>query len=377
MNYSCPTLRIASAALVLGTALLTPQPSWGESLPSATSRIGILTDAETWKRLPKAIKGGGQPLPLWARALADKLPLTTARLLLLDRQQRAGAALDPVLRARVRLAAARANRSNTGTAYALADLHRAGVSDAASESGGAIPPLHRQAMSFARKLSLSASELSDAEVESLRRQTGDARLVAIVLVVAYANFQDRLFLTLDLPVEASGPLPPLDVQFELPKPPMSTPAANKSATVAKSPTGKQADDPAKSKSKRPAPDKAITSAVKPATAKQSAPASVHDPFPWSDTDFTLIVSAMERQKARPTRIVVPDWYTVLKGLPADYPLPPKPSRIRWSLVCLGYQPNLSAAWLMSMRTFGTEAKQDRIFEETLFAVITREIDCFY
>jgi len=30
-----------------------------------------------------------------------------------------------------------------------------------------------------------------------------------------------------------------------------------------------------------------------------------------------------------------------------------------------------------MRTFGQEAKQDRVFEESLFWVVTRSIDCFY
>ena len=51
--------------------------------------------------------------------------------------------------------------------------------------------------------------------------------------------------------------------------------------------------------------------------------------------------------------------------------------VAWSLTCVGYQPKLTLAWLHAMRTFGEEAKQDRVFEETLFWVVTRSLNCFY
>jgi hypothetical protein len=35
-----------------------------------TSRVPIPGHAEAWKRLPAATRGTGQPLPVWARALA-------------------------------------------------------------------------------------------------------------------------------------------------------------------------------------------------------------------------------------------------------------------------------------------------------------------
>ena len=85
---------------------------------------------------------------------------------------------------------------------------------------------------------------------------------------------------------------------------------------------------------------------------------------------------MEKQKSRPTRIRIPEWTEVSKGLPSWYSMS-RPSRIQWSLVCLGYQPELSAAWLTAMRTFGEESRQDRVFEESLFWVITRTLQCFY
>ena len=68
---------------------------------------------------------------------------------------------------------------------------------------------------------------------------------------------------------------------------------------------------------------------------------------------------------------------VLKKLPADAPTPKAPVRIKWSLVCMGYQPELASAWSACTRAFGEEAKQDRVFEESLFWVVTRTIHCFY
>jgi hypothetical protein len=55
----------------------------------------------------------------------------------------------------------------------------------------------------------------------------------------------------------------------------------------------------------------------------------------------------------------------------------KPTRIKWSLVCLGHSPTLAAPWTGGLRTFAEESKQDRVFEESLFWVVTRELQCFY
>jgi hypothetical protein len=85
---------------------------------------------------------------------------------------------------------------------------------------------------------------------------------------------------------------------------------------------------------------------------------------------------MDEQRSRKARITVPDWEDVRKGLPPWYN-PPKPSRIRWSLVCLGNQPDLALGWSACLRNFGEEAKQDRVLEESLFWIITRTSRCFY
>jgi hypothetical protein len=74
---------------------------------------------------------------------------------------------------------------------------------------------------------------------------------------------------------------------------------------------------------------------------------------------------------------VPAWDDVKKRLPEGYPAPEHPVRIRWSLVCMGYQPELAAGWSACTRAFAEEAKQDRVFEESLFWVVTRSLQCFY
>src|SRR5258708_4538032 len=94
----------------------------------------LLSDEESWKRLPPAEKGAGQPLPSWARALAGPLPRTTAALLKLDFVQRTRSPLDPKLRAEMRWVAAHANHSAYAEAYAAYDARRAGLDDAAIDA---------------------------------------------------------------------------------------------------------------------------------------------------------------------------------------------------------------------------------------------------
>jgi alkylhydroperoxidase family enzyme len=52
-------------------------------------------------------------------------------------------------------------------------------------------------------------------------------------------------------------------------------------------------------------------------------------------------------------------------------------RIRWSLLVSGRQPRLGPAWIKCLRIFEEEARQDRVFEESLFWVVTRSLRCFY
>jgi alkylhydroperoxidase family enzyme len=309
-------------------------------------RLPLLNDKEAWKRLPKAEKGGGQPLPAWALALADALPRTTAAMLELDYRHRALSPLDARLRAKVRWTAAHANRCVYTEAVALADLERAGT--LAAERAALLdgdpdaPRAEKAALAFARKLTLAADTVTDEEVKELRRLHGDDKVVALVLLLAYSNFQDRLILSLGVGADPAGPLPPLDVRF------------------AKGP-------PAPPVPPRTPPEVA---------SRLTVPTAVGDPD-WKNLDFDTLHKRMAGQSGREPRIPVPAWDDVKKRMPAGYPLPDHPVRIRWSLVCMGYQPELAASWSACTRAFAEEAKQDRVFEESLFWVVTRSLQCFY
>jgi alkylhydroperoxidase family enzyme len=312
--------------------------------PKKVGRVPLLEDGAAWKRLPCLGRDRGKPLPSWARALAGPLPRTTAALLELDHLHRAASPLDAKLRARVRWVAARANGCAYTQAAALADLRRAGATAAevkALQAGdqGKLPAQERAALAFAQKLTLAADSVSDEEVKSLRARYGDGNVVALVQLLAYANFQDRLVLSLGLPAEPGGPLAPLEVRLD-----------RRGASA-------------------PPPRKAL--AGKSGARKSALPPG------WDGVDFPSLQKEMERQRARPPRIRVPTWEEVKKQLPAGTPVPPRPLRINWSLVCAGYQPRLALAWGACTRAFAEEAKQDRVFEESLFWVVTRSLNCFY
>jgi hypothetical protein len=325
-----------SLAMLLLDQHMTTTPVQPRTLP--------LKNADAWQRLPKAETGAGSPLPQWARTLADALPRTTALMLELDYLHRVRSPLDPKLRAEMRWLAAHANHCTYAEAYAAADLRRAGADEALLRTlagePAAWPEKDRAALAFARQLTLAADTVSDEQMAQLIKQYGEKQVVAMVLLLAYANFQDRLLLALGTSLEDGGPLAPLDVRFV---------------------RGGNAPAPAP----RPAPREL------PATPPQK-PIGAE----WTGLDFGSLQAHLEAQRERPPRIAVPTWDEVRRGLPKDYPAT-RPSRIKWSLVCLGYQPELSAAWLTCMRTFGEESKQDRVFEESVFWVITRSLHCFY
>lgn len=314
---------------------------------SAVDRVPLLNDAEAWARLPETEAASGR-LPAWARALAGSLPRTTAAMLELDYLYRTSDAFDPKLRAQMRWVAAHANRCEYARASAEGDLLRAGgtAQDIAqlAAGGGDLPVIERAVLSFARKMTLAASTVSDDEVKQLIDEFGEPAVVAMVLQMAYANFQDRLLIALGSEIESMGPLPPIDVKFVAPPP-------------------DQKPEPAL----RPALSDAMAGA---------APEKLADPE-WKSLSFIQLQELMEAQRSRPGRVSVPPWETVRRELdPKIYP-PDRPVRIKWSLVVLGHQPRLGAAWIKCLRTFGREANQDRVFEETLFWVITRSLQCYY
>lgn len=304
------------------------------------------SSSEAWAYLPKAERGQGQPLPGWARALARSLPRTTAAMLELDWLHRAKNPIGPVLRGEMRWVAAEANRCACSRATAEADLRRAGIDgpriDALRAGPDRWPAEDRAALLFARQMTLNAAAVTDADVEALRKAYGDEKLVAMVLLLAHANFQDRLLLTLGIPPEEGGPRPPVDCRFSREKVALEVPARAR-------PEERQGPD---------------------------VPAVVDDPG-WAGLGFETLQANLDNQRSNGGRIRVPTFAEYMAKLPADAPRPKAPMKIKWSLVCMVYQPALAAGWSACTSAFREEAKQDRVFEESLFWVVTRTIHCFY
>jgi hypothetical protein len=253
-------------------------------------------------------------------------------MLELDYLHRAGDALPARLRGSVRLAAARALRCSYGESVALADLRAAGAGEDFIGALTAEPPNWpddvRPVMAFAFTLTRAGQEVSDAQVAELIDRYGEKQVVAMVLLLAYANFQDRLTLALRIESEPDGPRPPLDVKF----------VRRRLEAVALVPPRRQPAIPA-------GPD--------------------HAPPP-GPTDHPLglagIETALAQQRCRLPRIRLPE---------SD------PGVNRWGLVGQTYQPELATAWSACTQAFGEESDQDPVFEQSLFWLVTRTRQCFY
>jgi alkylhydroperoxidase family enzyme len=305
---------------------------------------------ETWKAMPAVETGSGSPLPSWARMLARSLPRTTAALLELDLAQRTKSPLDPKLRASMRWVAAHANNSRYGEAYAAFDAGRAGMSEAAIASltkgdHSALSTGEKAALEFARKMTVESSRVTDDEFGTLVKEFGERKTAAMVLLMAYANFQDRLLICLGVPVEKDGPMPPVNVKFvakELAS--RGNPTAPPAIPDLAKPTGKDliADDPS-----------------------------------WSALTYDQLQKKLEIQKKKPTRLRVPTWEEVKKTLPPG--VSTAGTRVVWSLIAYGYAPELAHPWENVMWVNGEEngKRFDRVFGLSLFWIVTRAIDCPY
>lgn len=187
----------------------------------------LASNEEAWNYLPRVKTGGGARLPAWARATARDLPRTTAAMLDLDRLHRTKSPLGSSLRGKMRWVEADANRCEYTRVTAEADLRRAGVSDGEIADLKAGPKRWREserdALGFARQMTRDASLITDAQVAGLRAVHRDEKLVVMVLLLAAANFQDRLILGLGIAPEEGGPLPPLDVKFDAEAPAPTVP----------------------------------------------------------------------------------------------------------------------------------------------------------
>jgi alkylhydroperoxidase family enzyme len=337
-------------ASLAGVLMLAPEGAW-----AGAANVPVLSDAGAWEKMPPVEEGGGQRLPIWIRALAVSLPQTAAAMLDLDHAQRVESPLPPRLRAKLRWIAADANRCEYGRAYARFDYVQAGGKaediDNLPRRLDRLPEAERLALQLVRQLAEAAYTVTDTQVARLVELYGEKQVVAIVLVAAYANFQDRLLLALGVSVEPGGPLPPLKVRFRKPPPP------DKSAEAKAEKPKRKVSPPAKD----PPP----------------IPEKIDDPE-WTALPLDSLRERLDHQIARrQARVRVPSWETVRDALPDSVPKPDKPIRIKWSLLAYGYQPRLTAAWLGGLRAFQKESDLDPVFHESMFWVVTRSLLCFY
>jgi alkylhydroperoxidase family enzyme len=318
--------------------------------------VPALTDTEACqKMMPYLVeKISIQRLPVWIRAMSVSLPKTAAAMLELDYAQRVESTLPPLLRAKLRWIAADANRCDYAKAYARFDYMQAGGKaediDAVRERLDKLPEAERLALVLVRQLVEAAYSVSDEQVARLVELYGEKQVVGIVLVAAYANFQDRLLLALGAAIEDGGPLPPLKVHL---LPPKASSNAN----------GKE--------------DKRVRVGSPPAANPPPIPQKLDDPE-WTAMSFDALRERLSKQIARQkARVRIPDWETVHANLPADMPERDKPIRIQWSLLTYGHQPRLTAAWLGGLRALRDDCDLDRVFCNSMFWVVTRSLQCFY
>jgi len=296
-----------------------------------------VSDAEAWEHVPRATP----PLPSWARTTIASLPASTLLQLDLDALQRAENPLGKELSGRLRWTVADANRCAYAKESAEADLVDAGLDAEALRQLADVDRLaepERLAVVFARKLTLSAASITDDDVAALVAAFGPDDVVAIVHTVAYANFQDRLYLGVGLTSEPGGPTPP--------------------------------------RRTRAAPDAVFAVPERPVPTAASASRAVGSVVPpnWNARTFDELQKALEQQKTRTPRVPEPDAARLARF--------PRPKRGRidktaWGRFSRSYQPLLAGAWLDATRTFGREAKLDEVLDNSIFWVITRTSDCFY
>lgn len=314
---------------------------------SGSAAVELPDDQECWALLPTTIAGGGQLLPNWVKALVKWLPRTAAAMLQLDAAHRIHSPLEPVLRGKLRWVIAQANRCFYSEAYALADLQRAGASaaelDLLQGPTGNWPPEDQEPLEFVRLLTIAAPTIPDEFFEGLRVRYGDQRVAAMVLLAAYGNFQDRVILGLNLPLEDQGPLPPLTVEFAEGAFQVAPMAPAQNATVTLQPAAGQ-------------------------TVVQ------HD-REWEAIPYEALQSRLEQQRNRQPRLPIPSWDDVKEKLPPA--MATRPTAILWNLICFGYVPELSVPWNITTRTMWAETRPDRVFEESLFWIQTRAVQCNY
>ena len=308
-------------------------------------RLPMLSSDEAWGKLPGA-PAESQPLPGWARMLAGPMPKTTAAMLELDAHHRTGDRLPAVLRGKLRWVAADANKCDYSKTVAVADLRRAGQTDAdlaGLTAGKSINDAERAALDFARKMMVDANTVTDEDVKKLIGHYGDKQVVGIVTLIAHAAFQDRMLLALHLPADEKSTAP-VTAKFTRMRTPVGPPP--------KPPPG-----------------------FKPILPDENKAVAVVD-TEWKNKTYSDLQSGLGGQKERVSRIRIPDWTEVGPKLPAEswgHRLP----RVYWNRVAYAYQPEATDLWFDCVDQFRQENKMDRVLQQYVFWIVTRSIDCFY
>ena len=285
-------------------------------------------------------------MPSWARAVAVHMPRTAAAMLQLDYAQRMNSPLPPQLRAKLRWAVAECNRCEYSMHYAKADLKRAGgnIDSLANLESllASSTATEKNAIDFIRQLTTNAPQIPDSLFESLRQDLGEHQAASLILLGAYGNFQDRIVLGLGLPMEPNGPLEPLNVEF--------VPGAIQLAPL-------------------------VPASSTPSIAATGDPDVIRDESLWTDLSYQQLQERLEHQRTRKPRLPVKSWDDVKRNLPES--LRQRPTSIVWNLMCYGYVPELAIPWTNATRTMWAELPGDRVFEESLFWIQTRTIECNY
>jgi alkylhydroperoxidase family enzyme len=303
-------------------------------------RFSAKSSAETWKLLGRE---DGPPLPSWARTLAPSMPRTVAGMLHLNYFHRETNPLGSVSAAKLRWAAADAIGCVYARQYAEFDLRRAKASDAdldALRTGKGLSADAAAMVHYARKATLSASALTDDEMEALLKRFGPEKLVAMVHTVAFANFENRVFLALGAKAEGSELIPPIDY-------PIRAEEAKALHAPPREPWGADKIGPVK-------------------LSKLE--------LDWRPKSADELKTLLDKQKARTARIPLPDVERFAELPPAAKD---QATRIVWTRVMTGYQPQMTIDWFDMLGAYQRESKLDRSLSQLMFWVITRGNECFY
>ena len=188
----------------------------------------------------------------------------------------------------------------------------------------------------------AAYGIGDDEVAELIKTYGEKPVVAMVLMLAQASCQDRVILSLGLGEDRNSPLRPVPVLFS---------RSEDARKHLKIPLRKQPD---------------------PAVAAEKW----HMGHDWLALDRVSLQQCVLKQKERQSRIRIPSREELSRLDPPGADTA-RTGKVIWNSVTRGYQAELAGGWGEVTRSFREEAKQDPVFSNSVFWVVTRSLQCFY